>query len=97
MLKETVLDMLTTQDEGGRFSSYTADREFFSWDMWGRKYVMLGMIYFIDICKSESFKRKTAILRSDTQNDAIFDPDVCGTFVFCGTLLVVLGCRERAV
>ena len=58
VLKETVLDMLTTQDEGGRFSSYTADREFFSWDMWGRKYVMLGMIYFIDVCKSESLKRK---------------------------------------
>ena len=26
---------------------------------------------------------------------ADIDPDVCGAFVFCGTLLVVLGCRER--
>ena len=38
-----------------------------------------------------------AIIRSDAKNDAMFDPDVCGAFVFCGTLLVVLGCRERAV
>ena len=28
---------------------------------------------------------------------ADIDPDVCGAFVFCGTLLVFLGCRERAV
>lgn len=58
VLKETVLDMLTTQDEHGRFATYTTDTEFQSWDMWSRKYVLLGMMYFIDICKSQALKSK---------------------------------------
>ena len=58
VLKETVQDMLTVQDEHGRFSTYTTDTEFQAWDMWSRKYVMLGMIYFLDICKSKSLKTK---------------------------------------
>jgi DUF1680 family protein len=58
VLSHTVRDMLTTQDELGRFSSYRADKEFFSWDMWGRKYVMLGMMYFLEICKSKELKRR---------------------------------------
>ena len=58
VLKETVQDMLTVQDEHGRFSTYTTDTEFQAWDMWSRKYVMLGMMYFIDICKSKSLKTK---------------------------------------
>ena len=58
VLKETVLDMLTTQDENGRFSSYTQQIEFKDWDMWARKYVMLGMMYFLDICKSSELKRR---------------------------------------
>ena len=58
VLKETVLDILTTQDEHGRFSTYTTDTEFQSWDVWSRKYVLLGMMYFIDICKSQALKSK---------------------------------------
>lgn len=56
VLNETVLDMLTTQERDGRFSSYKKEKEFFSWDMWGRKYVMLGMLYFLDICKNKALK-----------------------------------------
>ena len=58
VLRDSILDMLTTQEPSGRFSSYTSDRELFSWDMWSRKYVMLGMMYFIDICKSEALKKR---------------------------------------
>ena len=58
VLKESVLDMLTTQDEDGRFSTYSKDSEFHGWDLWARKYVMLGMMYFLDICKSNSLKSK---------------------------------------
>ena len=53
VLVNTVKDMLTTQERSGRFSSYRSDNEFFCWDMWGRKYVMLGMIYFLEVCKSK--------------------------------------------
>lgn len=65
VLKETVIDMLSTQEKSGRFSSYTPDREFRAWDVWSRKYVMLGMMYFLDVCKSRELARKikTAIKR----------------------------------
>ena len=58
VLRETVLDMLTTQDKDGRFASYAKECEFRAWDMWSRKYVMLGMIYFLDVCKSRELKRR---------------------------------------
>ena len=58
VLVDTVKDMLTTIDEHGRFSSYTVDREFHSWDMWSRKYVMLGMMYFLDICKNKALSKR---------------------------------------
>ena len=50
--------MLTSQDELGRFSTYSIEYEFKYWDMWCRKYVILGLIYYCDICRSESLKRK---------------------------------------
>ncbi len=58
VLKETVLDLLSTQEKNGRISSYPADKELNGWDMWGRKYVMLGLEYFLDVCKSQTLKRK---------------------------------------
>lgn len=58
ILVDTVKDMLTTQDEYGRFATYTVEKEFHAWDMWSRKYVMLGMIYFLDICKSKALSKK---------------------------------------
>lgn len=62
ILEETVKDILSTQDEYGRISSYTPEKEFFGWDVWCRKYVMLGLEYFYDICQDETFKGE--ILRS---------------------------------
>ena len=58
VLVHSVRDMLTTQEKSGRFSSHQPDKEFFRWDMWGRKYVMLGMLYFLDVCKSNELKGK---------------------------------------
>ncbi|MBR4749326.1 MAG: glycoside hydrolase family 127 protein [Abditibacteriota bacterium] len=54
----TVEDMLTTQDEQGRFSTYTPDTEFAGWDMWCRKYVLLAMEYYLDICRDEDLKAR---------------------------------------
>ena len=58
VLVETVKDMLSTQDKLGRFSSYTVETELVAWDMWARKYVMLGMLYFLEICKSKTLKKR---------------------------------------
>ena len=53
VLTETILDMLSAQEENGRISSYGIDHEFEAWDIWSRKYVLLGMQYFLEICKDE--------------------------------------------
>ena len=55
-LEETVKDLLTTQDQWGRFSTYTIEKEFQSWDMWGRKYVLTALEHFYQICKDDSLK-----------------------------------------
>ncbi len=54
----TVEDMLTAQDPLGRFSTYTVDTEFRGWDMWCRKYVLLAMEYFLEICPDDGLKAR---------------------------------------
>ena len=54
VLEGTVRDMLTVQDNLGRFSTYSVEGEFHGWDIWGRKYIMLGFMYFLDICRDET-------------------------------------------
>ena len=56
VLTETVRDMMTTADEDGRVSSFTRETEFDAWDLWSRKYVLLGMEYYYDVCKDEELK-----------------------------------------
>ena len=56
VLEESVLELLSAQDAEGRFSTYVKEKEFGYWDMWCRKYVLLGMQYFYDICKNEELK-----------------------------------------
>lgn len=58
VLADSVRDLLTTQDSDGRITSYTKEKEFISWDMWSRKYVMLGLIYFLDISKNKELSSR---------------------------------------
>lgn len=55
-LTETVKDMITVADEDGRVSTYKREAEFWGWDLWSRKYVMLGLEYYLDICRDEVLK-----------------------------------------
>lgn len=57
-LTDTIEDMLTAQDELGRISSYAVSHEFDGWDLWARKYVLLGMQYFMEICTDEDLKKR---------------------------------------
>ena len=56
LLTESVRDMLTVAEEDGRVSSFTRDMEFTAWDVWCRKYALLGMEYYYDICRDEALK-----------------------------------------
>ncbi len=49
-IEATVRDLLTTEDRFGRISTYSITSEFHGWDVWCRKYVMLGLEYFLEIC-----------------------------------------------
>lgn len=64
-LEDTLRDMLTAQDPLGRFSCYPVEVEFQGWDLWGRKYILLGMEFFYDICQDQALKAQTleAMLR----------------------------------
>ncbi len=58
ILREAVLKLLDTQDEEGRISTYSRQEEFNGWDIWCRKYVLLGLIHFCEICEEEELKER---------------------------------------
>ena len=62
ILQESVSELLDTQDEEGRISTYSKEAEFQGWDMWCRKYVLLGLLHFEEICRDE--KQKEQILEA---------------------------------
>ncbi len=53
VLENTVRDILTIQDPYGRIAAYSIRKEFHGWDMWERKYVLLGLEYFLEICQND--------------------------------------------
>lgn len=61
ILTETVSDMISCAEEGGRISSYSAEDEFVGWDIWCRKYVLLGMQYYLEICREEEFAKQIVV------------------------------------
>lgn len=58
VLSDTVNDMIESCDDTGRISTYTKEDEFQGWDIWCRKYVLLGMEYFLEICKEDDLKER---------------------------------------
>lgn len=58
VLTETVEDMIQSSDEMGRISTYDVEQEFQGWDVWCRKYVLLGMEYYLEICQDEAFAER---------------------------------------
>ena len=51
ILTESVRELLTFQEADGRISTYSRQEEFQGWDIWCRKYVLLGLIHFYEICR----------------------------------------------
>ena len=58
ILTEAVNLLLSYQDEEGRICTYSKEAEFQGWDMWGRKYVLMGLICYVSICREEEEKEK---------------------------------------
>lgn len=58
VLTETVTEMLKTQDSLGRFSTYCVEKEYHGWDIWSRKYILLGMLHYHEICTDTQLKKQ---------------------------------------
>ena len=58
VLHDTVEDMMSAADENGRISAYSYETEYDGWDLWCRKYVMLGMEYYLEICTDEDLRSR---------------------------------------
>jgi uncharacterized protein len=48
ILDQAVSELLKAQDADGRLSSYPRAQEFGFWDIWGRKYALLGLVAYYD-------------------------------------------------
>ena len=53
IFEKTVDDILSTQTPEGRISSFPDDVQFTSCDIWGRKYVLLGLIAYYELVKPD--------------------------------------------
>lgn len=58
ILENTTEELLTTQDDKGRFATYPIHAEYQHWDLWSRKYIALGLLHFCEICKNEDLKER---------------------------------------
>ena len=58
ILEKSVTDLLSCQDALGRITTYTVKNEYHGWDMWTRKYVALGLLYFYEICTDSHLKNE---------------------------------------
>lgn len=65
LLRESVLDIVACAEPNGRISTYAQALEFRGWDMWCRKYVLLGLEYFYEICPEQDVRNmvKEAMMR----------------------------------
>ena len=53
MVKDGVRLMLAAQTPDGVVSTYPADKQLSGWDIWGRKYVLLGMIRYYELIEAD--------------------------------------------
>jgi DUF1680 family protein len=57
IIKKTVQDIISCQSPDGCISSYPDELQANGWDIWGRKYVLLGLLRYYDVIeKSEQVK-----------------------------------------
>ena len=53
MIRKTVADLISTQTPDGCINSYPLELQTKDWDIWGRKYVLLGLArYYFDVEQS---------------------------------------------
>jgi len=54
MLDQAVSGLLSTQSPDGYIGNYTENKQLEQWDIWGRKYCMLGLLAYYDLTKDKN-------------------------------------------
>lgn len=49
IIRTSVNDIISTQTQDGCISSYPADKQLNGWDIWGRKYVLAGLLRYYEV------------------------------------------------
>ena len=57
-IEDSVFEMISYMEEDGTLSSYQADCRFTGWDVWSRKYAMIGMLSYLSICKYKAKQKR---------------------------------------
>lgn len=57
-IEDSVFEMASLLEEDGTLSSYAKEQRLSGWDVWGRKYAMIGFLSYLGISKSKSKKAK---------------------------------------
>ena len=65
IVRATVHDMLSTQTADGCISSYPAERQLGGWDIWGRKYVLHGLVRYFELADPDETVRRAAVRALD--------------------------------
>ena len=53
-LDQAVAGLLATQSSDGYIGNYTENKQLEQWDIWGRKYCMLGLLAYYDLTKDKN-------------------------------------------
>jgi len=53
ILDDSVTDLLSVQDENGCISNFTVENQPFQSDLWERKYLLLGLLGYYEICEDD--------------------------------------------
>ena len=72
VLADSVKDLLSAADERGRISTYSVETQLDGWDIWGRKYVLLGLQHFLEISEDEALN-KTVIEAMKKHTDVFIE------------------------
>ena len=57
----TVKDLVSTQTPDGCISSYPAEKQTWRWDVWGRKYALLGLVRYYEVVERNEDVKKAAM------------------------------------
>jgi len=61
MIETAVREILSTQTPDGCISSYPEEKQLDGWDVWGRKYVLLGLLRYYDLVRPDEAVRQACM------------------------------------